>query len=154
MAAPGDPDGDTLTVTVTAAPAEGIAHYDSTGGGNWVALPQGAQGTALTAAQFASLTYQPDNDGAAEDLTLTYTVDDGTTTTAAAVTIHTLVGSGIDVAGSNEPDTIYGTSGADTLAGDADATGGGRGVIDLTQLFAQRRLRTPPTHDRPPCSGT
>src|SRR5882724_4370489 len=121
VAAPGDPDGDTLTVTVTATPAEGVVHYDSTGSGSWVALTQGAQGTVLTAAQFASLTYQPDNDGAAEDLTLTYTVDDGTTTTAAAVTIHTLVGSGINVAGSGEPDTIYGTSGADTLAGGAGA---------------------------------
>ncbi|HZF34808.1 MAG TPA: tandem-95 repeat protein [Candidatus Angelobacter sp.] len=121
VAAPGDPDGDTLTVTVTATPAEGVVHYDSTGSGSWVALTQGAQDTVLTAAQFASLTYQPDNDGAAEDLTLTYTVDDGTTTTAAAVTIHTLVGSGINVAGSGEPDTIYGTSGADTLAGGAGA---------------------------------
>ena len=134
IAAPGDADGDSLTVTITATPGEGTVRYDSTGGGAWVALAQGVQSTVLTQAQFASLVYQPDNDGAAEDLVLNYSVSDGVATTAAAVTIHTLLGPGISVAGIAEPDTIYGTAAADTLSGGAQAdvisAGAGNDLLD------------------------
>ena len=69
VAPPTDADGDTLTITVAATPLEGFVSFDATGSGNWVALPEGPQSQVLTAAQFASLVYQPDNDGVAEDLT-------------------------------------------------------------------------------------
>ena len=117
IAAPTDQDGDTLTITIVATPAEGVVSYDSTGSGNWVALPAGAQSDVLTAAQFASLVYQPDNDGTSESLTLSYTVDDGSATTPGTVTIHTLVGLGATVDGTGAPDTIYGTLGNDVLHG-------------------------------------
>src|SRR5262249_50250597 len=103
--------------------------FDATGSGNWVALPEGAQSQVLTTAQFATLVYQPDNDGVSEDLTLSYTASDGATTTPGTVTLHTLVGVGATVDGTTQPDTIYGTTGNDLLngGGGADFISGGGG---------------------------
>ena len=119
IGAPSDADGDALTITIVATPAEGVASYDSTGTGNWVTLPAGPQSDVLTAAQFASLVYQPDNDGVSENLTLSYTVGDGTTTVAGTVTLHTVAGGDATINGTGAPDTIYGTSGDDMLSGGA-----------------------------------
>jgi Ca2+-binding RTX toxin-like protein len=132
---PSDADGESLTITITSTPGQGTVFYDATGAGGWTALPQGAQATVLTAAQFATLTYLPDGDGVAETLPITYAVSDGVNTTTATVTLNTLVGStGIVVVGSSQPDTIYGTTAGDTLAGGAsydDITGGdGNDSID------------------------
>jgi VCBS repeat-containing protein len=132
---PSDPDGEALTITITSAPGQGTVFYDATGAGAWTALPQGAQATVLTAAQFATLTYLPDGDSVAETLPLTYAVSDGVNTTTATVTLNTLVSAtGVTVTGSAQPDTIYGTQASDTLAGGAsydDITGGdGNDSID------------------------
>src|SRR6185312_398933 len=120
LALPSDPDGDPLTIAITATPADGTVFYDATGAGAWSALPQGAQSTALTQAQFESLRYAPDDDGAAETPSLTYAVTDSINTTTATVTIHTLVGSGLTVAGTAQPNAIYGGTGNDVLSGGAD----------------------------------
>jgi len=129
VAPPSDADGDTLTITIVSTPLEGFVSFDATGSGNWVVLPEGAQSQVLTAAQFATLVYQPDNDGVGENLTLSYTVGDGTTTTPGTVTLHTLVGAGVTVDGTVQPDTIYGTTGNDLLngGGGADFISGGAG---------------------------
>src|SRR5262249_15496769 len=126
---PSDADGDTLTITIVSTPLEGFVSFDSTGFGNWVSLPQGAPNQVLTAAQFATLVYQPDHDGVAEDLTLGYTANDGTATTPDTVTIHTLTGTSITVDGGSQPDTIYGTTNNDLLNNNdnADFISGGAG---------------------------
>jgi VCBS repeat-containing protein len=120
LALPSDPDGDLLAIAITGTPAEGTVLYDASGAGAWTALPQGAQSTALTQAQFESLRYAPDDDGAPETLNLTYAVTDSVNTTTATVTIHTLVGSGVMVAGTAQPNAIYGGTGNDVLSGGAD----------------------------------
>ena len=131
---PSDADGESLTITITSTPGQGTVFYDATGAGGWTALPQGAQAAVLTAAQFATLTYLPDGDGVAETLPITYAVSDGVNTTTATVTLNTLVGTGVTVTGSAQPDTIYGTTAGDTLSGGAsydDITGGdGNDSID------------------------
>jgi VCBS repeat-containing protein len=132
---PSDADGESLTITITSTPGQGTVFYDATGAGAWTALPQGGQATALTAAQFGTLTYRPDGDGIAESLPITYAVSDGVNTATATVTVNTLVSAtGVTVAGSAQPDTIHGTTAGDTLSGGGsydDITGGdGNDLID------------------------
>jgi VCBS repeat-containing protein len=120
LALPSDPDGDVLTIAITGTPAEGTVFYDASGAGAWTALPQGAQSTVLTQAQFDSLRYASDDDGAAETLSLTYAVTDSVNTTTGSVTIHTLIDAGVTVAGTAQPNAIYGGTGNDLLGGGAD----------------------------------
>jgi VCBS repeat-containing protein len=100
IAAPTDADGNTLTVTVTAVPTEGTTYYDATGSGGWTVL---TAGTALTVAQLTGLRYRPDGDGVQENLTLNYSVNDGSNTTNGTVAINTLAGATFSVTGVAQP---------------------------------------------------
>jgi hypothetical protein len=83
-----DPEGDTLTVDVDLPSSfDGTFWYNN--GSTWVQLTGDA--TGLTQAEFESLHYKPDGDNEGDEITLSYTVSDGTDSTSpATITIHTV----------------------------------------------------------------
>jgi formylglycine-generating enzyme required for sulfatase activity len=68
LQAPTDPDGDTMTITVTAVPAKGAIHDGPT------IL---AKGDRIDVAALARLTFDPEDAGAGAAGTFSYSVDDG-----------------------------------------------------------------------------
>ncbi|MEX2298778.1 MAG: Calx-beta domain-containing protein, partial [Dongiaceae bacterium] len=74
IAAPTDPNGDTLTISGFTLPASGTIWYQPGGVGAFVQLT-GAH--TLTLAELPTLTYKPDGDGVEDTGTFSYTVDDG-----------------------------------------------------------------------------
>lgn len=131
--APDDLDGDQLTIRITEVPADG----EILNGGTAVAV-----GTELTIAEFQGLRYRPDGDGVEETMTLRYEVSDGTNMTAGIVTIGTVVGAPVSIQGGAEPESIFGTSGSDTLdgGGETDQVVGGAGDDSMSGGAGTDRL--------------
>jgi Ca2+-binding RTX toxin-like protein len=100
ISAPTDIDGDALTITVTAVPANGQIGYMD--GGSFIAVESG---DVLIIDQLTSLVYRPDDTytfdpetgqpiAGADSGVFTYSVGDGTVSVAGTVNINTLLGSG------------------------------------------------------------
>lgn len=106
--APSDLDGDPLTIRITEIPTDGAI----LSGGTPVAA-----GTELTVAEFLALRYRPDSDGVEESLTLKYAVSDGSKATDGIVTIGTVAGAPVAIEGGAASESVFGTSGNDSLGG-------------------------------------
>ena len=82
IAAPTDPDGDALTITLTGVPSDGTVEYFD--GTDWVTA---TSSLVLTAAELTSLRYTPPASGEFGGETITYSVSDGTLTTMGTIGI-------------------------------------------------------------------
>jgi hypothetical protein len=76
---PSDPDGDTMTITVTAVPAKGAIHDGPT------IL---AKGDRIDVAALTRLTYDPEDAAPGASGTFSYSVDDGRGGTRSPVSIN------------------------------------------------------------------
>jgi formylglycine-generating enzyme required for sulfatase activity len=104
---PTDPDGDTLTITVTAVPAKGAIHDGPT------IL---AKGDRIDGAALARLTYDPEDSAAGAAGNFAYTVDDGHGASAQA-TVRIEVFEGAQAAVSQVAATATPPAAPDTVRG-------------------------------------